>query len=171
VLCQRTRPSKGVRLGPNAEDFSYFTVLPQRKAQYSDFLLLQCVATEQGPIQGPSIILYSQRTRASKGVRLRSQITAYYGGLLLLCSVATGKGPVQGPIVIVLCRQRTRPRKGVRLGPNTEDFSYCTMSPLIRAQYRVFYYCTVLPRDEGPVQGLSVTVVCYQRNGPTKAAF
>jgi len=91
--------------------------------------------------------------------------------LLLLYCTATEQGPVQGSSVTAVLCQRTRPSKGVRLGPNTEDFSYCTMSPLIRAQYRVFYYCTVLPRDEGPVQGLSVTVVCYQRNGPTKAAF
>jgi len=114
-FCHRTRPSKGVTLGPKTENCSYCTVLPQRKAQYSDFpyctVLPQSrarLAKEHGPAR-----------ESDYGLPRRTSLI-----LLLPKNMAVG----------------------VRLCPNTEDFSYCTVSPLNWAL------------DRGP----SITVLCCQ---------
>jgi hypothetical protein len=63
------------------------------------------------------------------------------GPFVLYCA-ATEQGPAQEHFVTVLFCQRTRPSKGVILGPNTEHFSYCMYSAVTEA----FYYFTVLRR-------------------------
>jgi hypothetical protein len=104
-------------------------------------LLLYCAATEYSPEQD----------------------------LLLLCCTATEQeqGPVQGPSDTTVLCQRTRPSKGVGLGPNTEDFSYCSVATEKKPSTVTFRYCSVLPQSRVQYRGLLLLYcVAKEEHGP-----
>jgi len=127
LYCHRTRPSKGVRLGPKTENCSYCTVLPQRKAQYSDFPYCTVLPQSRAQYRGLLLLYWLAKEHCP------ARVSDYYGGLLLFCCCHKA-----GPSTGASCYCALMPKnmaQGVRLRPNT-DFSYCTVSPLIRAQDR-----------------------------------